>query len=304
MPPLTRTAFLAGLLGLTVAACGGSSGASKLSVTVTQDFGRSSVAPTRSAPFAGDLTAIGLLQSQFTVKAGADSVQEVEGVSGGEADGQRVGWFSFVNGVEADKPGKDKLSSGDHVWWDRHDSSAAKSIAAVVGAFPEPFEDGIDGKKLPVRLVCMGDVQRSCTEVEQRLQAAGIKDLARSSLEQSPGEVLRILVGPWTEVRKDIAARTLEEGPGTSGVFAKPDPSGGKLSLLDATGKTVRTLGPASGLVAATSYADQQPTWLVTGTDDVGVAAAAAAISADQLHDHFALAIEAGEGVGLPLQTP
>src|SRR6201999_204573 len=191
------------------------------------------------------------------------------------------GWYSFVNGVEADKPGKDKLNPGDHVWWDRHGTGATKHIPAVVGAFPEPFEDGIDGKKLPVRLVCMGDVQRSCTEVEQRLEAAGIKDLARSSLEQSPGEVLRILVGPWTQVRKDIAARTLEQGPATSGVFAKPDPSGGKLSLLDATGKVVRTLGPASGLVAATSYPDQQPTWLVTGTDDVGVAAAAAAISAD-----------------------
>jgi hypothetical protein len=47
-----------------------------------------------------------------------------------------------------------------------------------------------------------------------------------------------------------------------------------------------------------------QPRWLITGTDDVGVAAAAAALSEDQLHYHFALAIEAGRGVALPLAGP
>ena len=46
------------------------------------------------------------------------------------------------------------------------------------------------------------------------------------------------------------------------------------------------------------------PTWLVTGTDDVGVAAAAAALTEEQLRDHFALAIEAGRGVPLPLEGP
>jgi hypothetical protein len=45
-------------------------------------------------------------------------------------------------------------------------------------------------------------------------------------------------------------------------------------------------------------------TWLITGTDDVGVAAAAAALTEDQLRHHFALAIEAGRGVPLPLEEP
>ena len=63
-------------------------------------------------------------------------------------------------------------------------------------------------------------------------------------------------------------------------------------------------LGAASGLVAATSAQEERPTWLITGTDDVGVAAAAAALTEDQLRDHFALAIEAGRGVPLPLEGP
>jgi hypothetical protein len=87
-------------------------------------------------------------------------------------------------------------------------------------------------------------------------------------------------------------------------VFARPDASGAKLALLDARGQLQRTLGPGGGLVAATSFADQTPTWLVTGTDAVGVAAAAAAVSEEQLHDRFALAIEAGKGVPLPIEAP
>jgi hypothetical protein len=111
-------------------------------------------------------------------------------------------------------------------------------------------------------------------------------------------------VGRWSDVRKDIAARTLEAGPGKSGVFAKPNPSGSRIALLDADGGVERTLGPGSGLIAATSFTDQQPTWLITGTDDVGVAAAAAALTEDQLHFHFAVAIEAGRGMALPVAGP
>jgi hypothetical protein len=73
---------------------------------------------------------------------------------------------------------------------------------------------------------------------------------------------------------------------------------------MDAAGKSQRTLGPGSGLVAAMSYLDHRPTWVITGTDDVGVAAAAAALTEDQLRHHFALAIEAGRGVPLPLEAP
>jgi hypothetical protein len=84
-------------------------------------------------------------------------------------------------------------------------------------------------------------------------------------------------------------------------VFARPDASGDAIALLDAGGKTVRTLGAGSGLVAATSVEAQLPTWIVTGTDDVGVAAATAALTKDRLQQHFALAIDDGHDQPLPV---
>jgi hypothetical protein len=297
------------LCAAVAAGCGFGSGGSsgQVTVTISRNFGSSALAPAKHETAHDGETVMRLLQRSFDVKTrfGGGFVQEIDGVSGGREDGRRVDWFYYVNGVEASQGAADrKLSPGDRVWWDHHDWSAAQRIPAVVGAFPEPFKSGIEGKKLPIRLVCMGDAGRSCDEVTTRLQQVGVNAVARSNLEQSVGKVLRIIVGVWPQVRKDIAARQLESGPAASGVFVKPDPAGGRLALLNAQGHVARTLGPGSGLVAATSFADQEPTWLVTGTDDVGVAAAAAALSEDQLHDHFALAIQAGKGVPLPVEAP
>jgi hypothetical protein len=274
-----------------------------VSVTVSQDFGASRLAPTSRQTAKKDETVLSLLERSYEVTPGAGGVREISGVSGGQDGGKPVDWFYYVNGVAADqRAGVRKLYSGDRVWWDRH---FKVHVPAVVGAFPEPFRSGLDGKKLPIRLVCLSaSDDRSCDEVETRLQAAGIKDLARSNLESSPGQVVRILVGKWSEVRKDIAGRTLEQGPSVSGVFARPNPAGSKIDLLDPEGKTIRSLGPASGLIAATRYKDEQPTWIVTGTDDVGVAAAAAAMNEEQLANHFALAVENGRGVAVPLNSP
>jgi hypothetical protein len=304
-------ALVALVLLVGLAGCGfgaGKKSGGSVSVTVSTDFGRARMAPTSRQTAREGETVMRLLQRSFdvTTRFGGNFVQEIDGVSGGREDGRRVDWFYYVNGIESSTgAGERKLFPGDRVWWDHHDWEAAMRVPAVVGAFPEPFRSGQDGKKLPIRLVCLRPQEgRSCDEVEKRLLNAGVPNVARSNLESSPGQVLRILVGPWSDVRKDIAARQLEEGPSVSGVFAKPSPNGAQITLMDPDGKSERTLGPGSGLVAATSYQEDHPTWMITGTDDVGVAAAAAALTEDQLHYHFALAIDAGRGVPLPLEGP
>ena len=110
-----------------------------------------------------------------------------------------------------------------------------------------------------------------------------------------------MLVGTWPRMRTDQAARRLETGPGASGVYARMAPDGSKIALLDARGDTVRTLGPGSGLVAATRFEGAPPVWIVTGTDAAGVEAAAMAFEPGDLHDRFALAVSNDIGVPLPV---
>jgi hypothetical protein len=301
---------LCALAALPVAGCGFGSGEStgEVSLTVTRDFGgeRLHEGVDEQSASEGD-TVMRLLQRSYDVatRFGGGFVQEIDGVAGGREDGRRVDWFYYVNGIEASVGAAERrVAAGERVWWDRHPWEAAQQIPAVVGSFPEPFATGIEGKRFPIRLVCAGP-ERPCDEVETRLGDAGAKAVSRSVLEQSSGkEVLRVVVGRWADLRRDPAVRRVERGPSASGVFAKPTAAGDAIALLDAEGRTVRTLRAGSGLVAATSEEGQGPTWIVTGTDDVGVAAAAAALTEERLDQHFALAIEAGRDVPVPVAEP
>ena len=293
------------------AGCGVGAGeqqAGEGSLTVTRNFGEESLGRSRTAGASESDTVMRVLQRDFEVgtRFGGNFVQEIDGVAGGREGGSRVDWFYYVNGIEASAGAAERrVSPGDRIWWDHHDWSAAMRIPAVVGSFPEPFASGSEGRRLPVRLVCLPGEGGACDEVQTRLEDAGIEDTARAVLEQSAGrEVLRVLVGPWSAMRRDAAARKLESGPAASGVYARPDPAGTRIELLDDRGRVVRTLGPGAGLVAATRLEAQQPTWVVTGIDATGVAAAAAALTEDQLTDHFAVAIEQGRTLPLPLTGP
>jgi hypothetical protein len=296
------------LLAVLVGGCGLGAGdevSSDVDVRVTRDFGRTSVGHAELGKAPKGETVMRVLTRNFDVKTryGGGFVQQIGGIAGGREGGRRVDWFYYVNGIEAAVGANERrVAAGDRIWWDRHDWGAAMRIPAVVGSFPEPFLSGENGKRLPVRLDCARGAERPCNEVATRLKNAGVTAIARSSIGVGAEDgVLRVVVGGWPDVRRDVAAQRIERGPGESGVYARLTPDGRRIVLLDDRGRPVRTLGPGSGLVAATASGDQAPTWIVTGTDDVGVAAAAAAMDEDRLKDRFALAIEAGRGVDLPV---
>jgi len=311
---MKRALAAALLASLAVAApgCGfgpGEEQASEGSLTVTRDFGTEPIGRKGVAGVSESDTVMRLLQRDFEVETrfGGNFVQEIDGVAGGREGGRRVDWFYYVNGIESGVGASERRDEpGDRIWWDHHDWSATMRVPAVVGSFPEPFVSGSGGRRLPVRIVCLGeDEGGACDEVETRLRDAGITDTARSVLEQSAGrEVLRLLVGPWSQVRRDTAARKLESGPQESGVFAKPSPEGDRIDLLGDDGRTARALGPGGGLLAATQIEAQQPTWIVTGVDETGVAAAAAALSEPELQDRFAVVVEQGRTLPLPAPGP
>ena len=300
------------LLLLLLAGCGlGSGGSSNggggAELTISRNFGAVEVGHKSSGTIPGGETVMRQLQRSFTVSTryGGGFVQEIDGVSGGRRSGRPVDWFYYVNGIESESgAAARKLAPGDRVWWDHHDWGAAMRIPAVVGSFPEPFTSAARGKKIPIRIDCADDAVRDCHEVQTRLEAAGATVGGTGTLGTRAGPgVMRLLVGRWAAVRSDPTATRIEQGPKVSGVFAQPSPDGRHIALLDSQGRKVRTLGAGSGLVAATRFLDQQPTWVVTGTDAVGVASAAAALIEDRLKNHFAVALEAGQEVPLPLPT-
>jgi len=308
---MRRAALLALLILASLAGgCGLGSGESLqggATLTVTRDFGARAVGTGAASPIPGGETVMRMLQRDFDVETryGGGFVQRINGIAGGRQDGRPVDWFYYVNGILAeDGAAAHKLGAGDDVWWDHHDWSASADVRAVVGAFPEPFLSGVGGKRLPVRLDCAAAAQDACDEVAERLGRVGVK-AGRSAAGGFGGEgLLRIKVGFWADLRRDATVRRLEEGPRASGVYARPSAAGDAIALLDPEGRTVRTLDAGSGLVAATKLGGEAPTWVVTGTDAVGLAAAAAQLDRDALADRFAIALEDGRPVALPIQPP
>jgi hypothetical protein len=111
-----------------------------------------------------------------------------------------------------------------------------------------------------------------------------------------------VLVGTWADLRADGVAALIDRGPAASGVYAEFGGRGQALRLLDPRGQTVRTLRAGAGLVAATASGQTDPTWVVTGTDLVGVTTAANAMTPAALDGHFALAVTAGARIPVPLE--
>ena len=276
---------------------------SPVSLTVTRDFGARAVVQARDAEVSGADTVMRVTQrnAKVTTRFGGDFVHAIAGVSGGHAGGRPVDWFIYVNGILTDRgAGGLRVAGGDRLWWDHHEWGLTPDVPAVVGAFPEPFRHGAAGRT-PVKVQCALPRDAACDTVVARLDKAGVQ-ARRGTLRRTERDgSLRILVGAWAALRNGTPeARSIEQGPKASGVFARFTRGGRALALLDARGGVAKRLTAQSGLVAATRQPGQPPVWFVTGTDPAGVAAAARALDEPVLRNHFALATAGG----LPLRVP
>jgi Domain of unknown function (DUF4430) len=305
---LAATLGLLALLGA-VAGCGLDAGPAPTAVQllVTRDFGARVLSQTNFPKLVGEETVMSLLMRNESVgtRNGGGLVQSIGGLSAGREGGEPVDWLYYVNGVQAGKSAAvTDVHPGDHIWWDRHDASQTDDVPAVVGSFPEPFLNGLGGKRWPVRIECAQVSGYACKTVTSRLRALGVPAAIAAIGSSGEPETLRLIVGPWVSVGGDLTAHTLEAGPRVSGVYARFSANGRSLTLLDQDGRAVRTLGADAGLVAATRNGESAPVWLVTGTDDAGVGLAAHDFQQGILRDHFAVALDGAQTVSLPVLAP
>jgi hypothetical protein len=303
-----RAPVIAVAVGLAVALAGCGVGAGKqpggTKLTITRDFGAGMVRDLDAPKVGGDETVMRLLQrnAKVSTRYSGGFVQSIDGLSAERSSGRSLDWFYYVNGVEAARgAASTSLRSGDRIWWDRHDWGGAMRVPAVVGSFPEPFLHGIDGKRLPVRVECATPGSDPCKAVSNRLASYEVPVAMGGLMTAHLEETLRVLVGPWQVLRTDHAIDELERGPKASGVYARITDDGRTIAALDARGRVARRLGAGTGLVAATAMGDARPTWVVTGTDEAGVASAVRAFEEGTLAHRFAVAVSNDLPVPLPV---
>ena len=87
-------------------------------------------------------------EADVETRYGGRFVQSVNGIEG--SLGEQRDWFWFVNGYEGDRSAASyKLRDGDVAWLDYRGWEREGEARVVVGAFPEPFVHGYDGKTRP-----------------------------------------------------------------------------------------------------------------------------------------------------------
>jgi len=311
MPRLAALCLAVAVMLAAGAGCGPGAGDDQagdgVTLRVTRDFGERLLSSARRERVRQDQTVLRLLRAGHDVETrrGGDSVQEIDGIAGGGAGGTED-WFYYVNGLLADRGAAEyELSPGDVVQWDYRDYRGAMDVRTIVGAFPEPFLHGLEGKRLPTRVECEDAESDPCESVKQTLRDAGVPATGAALGAAGTQNVARVVVGRWESTRELVSAQVLEDDPGASGVFARYGATGQQLELLDQRGDVARTAGPETGLVAALRPTDEELLWVVTGGDDEGLRRAAEAFDAATLRDAFAVAAGPDGAEHLPLaETP
>jgi hypothetical protein len=184
-----RRAALAAAFAVVLAGCGSSSStgpAGRATIWVTRDRGSHVLHSVRVPAGESVLQALDRVAKVKTRFGG----RYVRGIDGFEERGNRS-WFYYVNGYLADRSAADyRLRPGDLAWWDYRVWHDPLQDPVVVGAFPQPFLNGYDGKRRPAVVVSTDPRARA---VAKRLHAR----LARSA--PADANVL-VLGGPATTI--------------------------------------------------------------------------------------------------------
>jgi hypothetical protein len=213
-----RRVAAAGLAVAALAGCGSTHTSGSATLWITRDRGQHVLLISKVK--AGQ-SAMAALQQVTKVKTsyGGRFAQSIDGASGSRSD-QRD-WFYFVNGYEADRGAADyTLHPGDVEWWDYRSWKHEMHVPVVVGAFPEPFLHGYDGKTHPATIVydsqklerearALGRLIHAKTLTADQLADANVlfltkADVPLSATSKGAGQPARFVIGP-TAARRLLA---------------------------------------------------------------------------------------------------
>ena len=162
-------------LALVAAGCGqGASqppaGPDAAIVLVTRDFGSTTLTQARAAPGQSALNAL-RRSAKVGTSYGGRFVESINGVEGNKSDGWD--WLYFVNGIDPGVGAADTtLHAGDREWWDYRYWKDFIGVPAVIGAWPEPFVHGLDGKRPQVQVqgpACAGQLSDALEQAGARV---------------------------------------------------------------------------------------------------------------------------------------
>jgi hypothetical protein len=205
-----------------LAGCGGEAAgrdAGTASLWVTRDRG---AVVLRTARVPAGVTGMEATRREADVgtRYGGRFVQSIDGVEGSLT--RRRDWFYFVNGIEADVSAAEyRLRHGDVLWWDYRSWGDSYRVPVVVGAFPEPFLHGWEGRTRPAAVRYSGaGLERAARAIGRLLRARSVAPLPAAA----PSSWNLFVLRAGTPRRFQASFRTAGAAPGDAVRFELVSP--------------------------------------------------------------------------------
>ena len=172
---MIRRALAALAVLVLLAGCGGGGEEGTAQLWVTRDRGAELLVDAEVEAGQTLMRALAA-ETDLETRYGGRFIQSVNGVDGDL--GSQQDWFWFVNGYEGDRSAASyRLRDGDVAWVDYRAWKREGEARVVVGAFPEPFLHGYDGKKRSAVVRYEGDQAQRAGAIGKSIGAGSIARL-------------------------------------------------------------------------------------------------------------------------------
>jgi hypothetical protein len=288
-------------------------------VVLTTDGGRHLVTR-RSVRLEHGDTALDLLSRVGDVRLAPDgTIAQVDGEGGGALrtfGPEKAAWYYRVDGIESlgVKPDRYLVQPGQSIWWDLRRYDIYERLPVAVGLFPEPLFSGWRNSARPVRIAYGGDFKKDAEyfrdSVFQKLDPdvvsisvdEGVAGIGGEDSRASKGDVgtvavrtkrANLVIGRWEDLRMDPYLADIDLDSFHYGITTYI--TGTQIMRQDPDMEFPQELDDAEGLVWAATV-DSEPdgtiAFVITGTTDEGVHAAARALRSGACQFYLACAVD------------
>jgi hypothetical protein len=256
-----------------------------VTVVVTRDFGKELILA-QEIELEEGTDAMTALQAvaEVETKYGGGFVEAIEagGVKYSSDANSHLDWLYYINGMSLNIGAKEYiLRDGDAEHWDFRDWRYRPMIPAIIGAFPQPFINGIKGEVKPTAVVYDEPFAQEAGALAEKLEGWSVAEVLLTSAEalsEAVKESYNLIIIGRTDNGPILELNGL---PQKLGFFAYVE--GGKIITLDGKGDPAGEYGGGYGLVQATQNpwspggvgSGESCVFMVTGSDEKGIKKAA-----------------------------
>ena len=285
---------------------------SQAALWVTQDFS-SSVLLDKQIAVDRNISVLDIIKANLEVDTayGGGFINAINGLQSGYTGklfgGKKMDWFYWVNGIMVAEGAGDYIPmSGDRIWWDYHDWGSGSFVTAVVGAYPQPFVNGFDGRNEGTLVAYAPGSEAQAEKAAGALRRQGAPRVtvsALSGVDPAKRSKMTVVVGLWPELEKESFFADMNENSRKTGIYV--DFAKDSFTALDYERNEAGVYKAGTGALVATGrgLGDRNPLWLITGVDTAGLNSAVNIISDSpaQLSRKVGVLVTGGRVKALPV---